>query len=200
MTAAAFYLFAVGAIAGGVFCVTSRSALQALVWLVLAFVSAAGLFVLLGAAWIATLMIFLYVGAVGVVLISALMMRDLEAGAEAPARGWLLPATLLIGAVAVMQVVVSFGSWEASPASEGLRALLPEPGGPDSAVMGRALFTEYFLAFHLMGLILLVALLGAAMLALRERPAQKPKEPPARLLRGPIPPRTLRGADLGRRQ
>ena len=164
-----FYLFATCVIAGGLFTVLSRNPVHSVLWLSLAFLSSAGLFVLLGAEFVAMLLIIVYVGAVAVLFLFVVMMLDVDFAELKAEMARYMPLALLIGLVILMQFVMAFGAWESNAAAEGLRTQVTDTSVSNTAALGLILYDEYFLLFQLAGLILLVAMIGAIVLTLRHR-------------------------------
>ena len=167
----AFYLFAITCIAGGLFTVIARNPVHSVLWLILAFLSAAGLFVLLGAEFVAMLLVIVYVGAVAVLFLFVVMMLDVDFAELKAEMAKYLPLALLIGVVILMQLALAFGVWTTA---EGV-AVAERPdaiaggGAHNTEALGRILYDKYFLLFQLAGLILLVAMIGAIVLTLRHR-------------------------------
>ena len=164
-----FYLFATCVIAGGLFTVISRNPVHSVLWLILAFLSSAGLFVLLGAEFVAMLLIIVYVGAVAVLFLFVVMMLDVDFAELKAEMARYMPLALLIGLVILMLFVMAFGAWESNAAAEGLRTQVTDTSVSNTAALGLILYDEYFLLFQLAGLILLVAMIGAIVLTLRHR-------------------------------
>ena len=185
MSVFAFYLFAVCVIAGGLFTVISRNPVHSVLWLILSFLSAAGLFVLLGAEFVAMLLIIVYVGAVAVLFLFVVMMLDIDFAELKAEMAKYMPLALLIGLIILMQFVMAFGAWEANEAAEGLRQQVTNPQVMNTAALGLILYDEYFLAFQLSGLILLVAMIGAIVLTLRHRKDVKRQNVVAQMMRDP---------------
>ena len=183
----AFYLFAVSCIAGGLFTVIARNPVHSVLWLILSFLSAAGLFVLLGAEFVAMLLIIVYVGAVAVLFLFVVMMLDVDFAELKAEMARYLPLALLIGVVILMQLAMAFGVWTTA---EGV-ALADRPdaiaGGGDhnTDALGRILYDKYFLLFQLAGLILLVDMVGAIVLTLRHRDYVKRQDVLAQMYRDP---------------
>ncbi len=119
MIAFAFYLFALCALAGGLFTVISRNPVHSVLWLILAFLSAAGLFVLLGAEFVAMLLIIVYVGAVAVLFLFVVMMLDVDFAELKAEMAQYMPLALLIGVVLLMQLSLAFGVWQTSDGADG---------------------------------------------------------------------------------
>jgi len=126
--ALAFYLFAISTILGGLFTVVSRNPVHSVLWLILSFLSAAGLFVLMGAEFVAMLLIIVYVGAVAVLFLFVVMMLDVDFAELKSGMTKHLPLGLLIGVVLLMQFVIAFGAWEVADATESLRANVQPDG------------------------------------------------------------------------
>ncbi|MFC4215647.1 NADH-quinone oxidoreductase subunit J [Pseudophaeobacter arcticus] len=169
MSVFAFYLFAISAITGGLFTVISRQPVHSVLWLILAFISSAGLFVLLGAEFVAMLLVIVYVGAVAVLFLFVVMMLDVDFAALKAEMAQYMPLALLIGLVILMQFVMAYGSWESA---HGASAQLAQPIPTDrhnTEALGLIIYDQYFLLFQLSGLILLVAMIGAITLTLRHR-------------------------------
>ena len=166
-----FYLFAISCVAGGLFTVISRNPVHSVPWLILSFLSAAGLFVLLGAEFVAMLLIIVYVGAVAVLFLFVVMMLDVDFAEMKAEMAKYVPLALLIGVVILMQLALAFGVWTTAT---GLAvATVPDAtagtGAHNTEALGLVLYDQYFLLFQLAGLILLVAMIGAIVLTLRHR-------------------------------
>jgi NADH-quinone oxidoreductase subunit J len=185
MSVFAFYLFAVCVIAGGLFTVISRNPVHSVLWLILSFLSAAGLFVLLGAEFVAMLLIIVYVGAVAVLFLFVVMMLDVDFAELKAEMAKYMPLALLIGIVILMQFVLAFGAWETNAAADSLRTQVTDTDVSNTAALGLILYDEYFLLFQLSGLILLVAMIGAIVLTLRHRGDVKRQDVVAQMMRDP---------------
>ena len=165
----AFYLFALSTITGGLFTVLSRNPVHSVLWLILSFLSSAGLFILLGAEFVAMLMIIVYVGAVAVLFLFVVMMLDVDFSTLKAEMAGYLPIALLIGVVLVMQLAMAFGVWSYADTAVGAREVLVNPEYHNTQALGLILYDRYFILFQLSGLILLVAMIGAIVLTLRHR-------------------------------
>ncbi|KEJ89433.1 NADH-quinone oxidoreductase subunit J [Sulfitobacter donghicola] len=185
MSVFAFYLFAISVIAGGLFTVISRNPVHSVLWLILSFLSAAGLFVLLGAEFVAMLLIIVYVGAVAVLFLFVVMMLDIDFAELKAEMAKYMPLALLIGLVILMQFVLAFGAWDFNAAAEGLRTQVISDDVTNTASLGMILYDDYFLLFQLAGLILLVAMIGAIVLTLRHRTDVKRQDVVAQMMRDP---------------
>ncbi|EAQ46118.1 MAG: NADH:ubiquinone oxidoreductase subunit J [Roseobacter sp. MedPE-SWde] len=185
MSVFAFYLFAISAITGGLFTVISRQPVHSVLWLILAFISSAGLFVLLGAEFVAMLLVIVYVGAVAVLFLFVVMMLDVDFAALKAEMAQYMPLALLIGLVILMQFVMAYGSWESA---HGAAAQLAQPIPEDrhnTEALGLIIYDQYFLLFQLSGLILLVAMIGAITLTLRHRKDVKRQDVMLQMSRDP---------------
>jgi NADH-quinone oxidoreductase subunit J len=185
MSVFAFYLFAISVIAGGLFTVISRNPVHSVLWLILSFLSAAGLFVLLNAEFVAMLLIIVYVGAVAVLFLFVVMMLDVDFAELKAEMARYMPLALLIGLVILMQFVMAFGAWDANSAAESLRTQVITDEVHNTAALGLILYDQYFLLFQLSGLILLVAMIGAIVLTLRHRADVKRQNVVDQMMRDP---------------
>ena len=164
-----FYLFSLSVIVGGLMTVISRNPVHSVLWLILAFLSSAGLFVLLGAEFLAMLLIIVYVGAVAVLFLFVVMMLDVDFSTLKAEMAGYLPIALLIGVVLVMQLAMAFGVWSYADTAVGAREVLLNPEYHNTQALGLILYDKYFILFQLSGLILLVSMIGAIVLTLRHR-------------------------------
>jgi NADH-quinone oxidoreductase subunit J len=173
MTAAefAFYVFAVVTVTAGLMVTISRNPVHSVLWLILTFLSTSGLFVLLGAEFVAMLLIIVYVGAVAVLFLFVVMMLDIDFAALKGELARYMPLGLLIGVILLMQIAIGVGVWQIAPEAEALRqAVAPAADQVENTrAIGLLLYDRYFLLFQLSGLILLVAMIGAILLTLRHR-------------------------------
>lgn len=197
MTVVAFYLFAISLITGGLFTVVSRSPVHSVLWLILSFLSAAGLFVLLGAEFVAMLLVIVYVGAVAVLFLFVVMMLDVDFAELKAEMAKYMPLALLIALVILMQFVLAFGAWETNPAAEALRAQVIPVDRHNTEALGMILYDQYFLLFQLAGLILLVAMIGAIVLTLRHRPDVRRQDVVAQMMRDPAAAMELKDVKPG---
>lgn len=186
MTVAAFtfYLFALSTVIGGLFTVISRNPVHSVLWLILAFLSSAGLFVLLGAEFVAMLLVIVYVGAVAVLFLFVVMMLDVDFAELKAEMTKYLPLALLIGVIIVMQLMLAFGVWGfADNVAENIAA--PTPDVDNTRALGLLIYDKYIMLFQLAGLILLVAMIGAIVLTLRHRVDIKRQNVMAQMHRDP---------------
>ncbi|MGF1501512.1 MAG: NADH-quinone oxidoreductase subunit J [Paracoccaceae bacterium] len=175
LTALAFYVFSTVAVLSALFVVLARNPVHSVLWLILAFFSAAGLMVLLGAEFVAMLLIIVYVGAVAVLFLFVVMMLDVDFAALKRGFTDYLPIGAMIGTVLIVEFGLVYGHWslaEAAPAARAAAIPAPEEVGNTHAI-GRILYDRYIYAFQASGLILLVAMIGAIVLTLRTREGVK---------------------------
>ncbi|MCE6953380.1 NADH-quinone oxidoreductase subunit J [Cereibacter sphaeroides] len=167
----AFYCFAVPAVFAALMVVTSRNMVHAVLWLILVFLSSAGMFVLLGAEFVAMLLIIVYVGAVAVLFLFVVMMLDVDFAALKGEMARYMPVAALIGVVILLQLSMGIGAWVHADGAPGLRqAVTPNAAEIENTrALGLLLYDKYLYLFQAAGLILLVAMIGAILLTLRER-------------------------------
>jgi NADH-quinone oxidoreductase subunit J len=165
----AFYMFAVITVLSGLMVTLSRNPVHSVLWLILAFLSTSGLFVLLGAEFVAMLLVIVYVGAVAVLFLFVVMMLDIDFAALKGEMARAMPLGLLIGVVLLMQVSIGVGVWTVADGAEGLRQAVAPSEIENTRALGMLIYDQYFLLFQLAGLILLVAMIGAILLTLRHR-------------------------------
>jgi NADH-quinone oxidoreductase subunit J len=164
-----FYLFSVIMIVSAFMVISARNPVHSVLFLILAFVNASGLFVLMGAEFLAMLLIVVYVGAVAVLFLFVVMMLDVDF-AELK-QGFLqnLPIGILIGAAVFLELASVVGAWQIGPIALA-HAPTPAPVGmTNTAALGRVLYTQYAYLFEAAGLILLTAMIGAIVLTLRHK-------------------------------
>ena len=168
--AIAFYFFSAILIACATMVIAARNPVHSVLFLILAFFNAAGLFVLLGAEFLAMILVVVYVGAVAVLFLFVVMMLDIDF-AELK-RGMLqyLPFGTLIGLILVAELVMAGSAWVLHPAATAAMAHAAPPGVSNSAALGHIIYTDYVYYFQIAGLVLLVAMIGAIVLTLRHRP------------------------------
>ncbi|MEM8949211.1 MAG: NADH-quinone oxidoreductase subunit J [Pseudomonadota bacterium] len=167
-----FYLFSAVAIASGVMVISARNPVHSVLFLILAFFNAAALFVLVGAEFLAMVLVVVYVGAVAVLFMFVVMMLDINFVRLREGFMQYLPVGALIGIILLAELVLVFGSWALSPTTAALEQPTP-PEISNTEALGNLLYTDYFYLFQAAGLILLVAIIGAITLTLRHRPGVK---------------------------
>ena len=196
-TSFVFYLFAFSAVAGGLFTVLGRNPVHSVLWLILAFLSSAGLFVLLGAEFIAMLLIIVYVGAVAVLFLFVVMMLDVDFVKLKAEMAQYFPLAMLIAVVLLMQLGMAFGAWNASEEAEAARQAIVPLETHNTAALGLLIYDRYFLLFQLAGLILLVAMIGAIVLTLRHRSDVKRQDVLEQMHRDPATAVELKDVEPG---
>ncbi|SFH34875.1 NADH dehydrogenase subunit J [Palleronia marisminoris] len=195
----AFYVFAILVVAAGLFTVVARHPVHSVLWLILAFLSSAGLFVLMGAEFVAMLLVIVYVGAVAVLFLFVVMMLDVDFASLKAEMAKFVPIALLIGVVILMQLGIVFGVWEASDLAAVNVAASREAfgGASNTQAIGQLVYDEYLLLFQLSGLILLVAMIGAIVLTLRHRTDVKRQDVVQQIMRDPKKTMEMRDVKSG---
>jgi len=163
----AFYLFATLTIASAIAVIFARNPVHSVLWLILAFFNSAGLMLLLGAEFIAMLVVIVYVGAVAVLFLFVVMMLDIDFASLRSGFTRNLPFGIIIALVLLAEVIVAISAWKAGPALSGRE--IPATATPNIVALGQMLYSRYLFAFELAGLILLVAMVGAIVLTHRSR-------------------------------
>jgi NADH-quinone oxidoreductase subunit J len=167
-----FYLFSGICVASAVMVIVSRNPVHSVLFLILAFFNAAGLFVLLGAEFLAMILVVVYVGAVAVLFLFVVMMLDINFVELRQGFLTYLPVGALIGAILLIELLMVVGGWQVSGLAGGL-SMAPAPeaaaGTTNTHALGRLIYTDYIYLFQAAGLVLLVAMIGAIVLTLRAR-------------------------------
>jgi NADH-quinone oxidoreductase subunit J len=165
----AFYVFAAILLASAAAVVTARNPVHSVLFLILAFFNAAALFLIAGAEFLAMILVVVYVGAVAVLFLFVVMMLDID---FAELRGGFqkyLPIGAAIGVVLLAELAFALGGWRFAPESGALRFAPTPPQMSNTEALGRVIYTDYVFLFQAAGLILLVAMIGAIVLTLRDR-------------------------------
>jgi len=165
----AFYLFAILVVSSGALTILSRNPVHSVLWLILAFFNAAGLMILLGAEFIAMLLVIVYVGAVAVLLLFVVMMLDIDFAELRAGFVDYLPFGLLIALVLLAEIILGIGLWSAGPIELAQRAAPANPELSNIQAIGGLLYTRYIFLFEAAGIVLLVAMIGAIVLTHRAR-------------------------------
>ena len=164
-----FYLFSVVLLFSAAGVVSSRNPVHSVLFLILAFFNAAALFLIAGAEFLAFILVVVYVGAVAVLFLFVVMMLDIDFAELRSGFQRYLPIGAAVGAVLLAELLSVFGGWEIAPGAMTLR-FAPAPAGmSNTEALGRLIYTDYILLFQVAGLILLVAMIGAIVLTLRDR-------------------------------
>jgi NADH-quinone oxidoreductase subunit J len=162
-----FYLFAGVCVASAVMVVTSRNPVHSVLFLILAFVNAAGLFVLLGAEFLAMILIVVYVGAVAVLFLFVVMMLDVDFSELREGFLSYLPVGALVGVVLLVELLLVLGGWVIAP---GTSHAAVATNVSNTQALGLVLYTKYVYFFETAGMILLVAMIGAIVMTLQHKP------------------------------
>jgi NADH-quinone oxidoreductase subunit J len=166
-----FYLFAAVCVASAFMVIAAKNPVHSVLFLILAFVNAAGLFVLLGAEFLAMILIVVYVGAVAVLFLFVVMMLDVDFAEFKEGFLQYLPVGALVGGIFLAELLLVVGGWTISP---DVPKTITSPIPPISAMtnteaLGLVLYTRYVYFFQAAGIILLVAMIGAIVLTLRHK-------------------------------
>ena len=180
-----FYLFSCVAIASAVMVISSRNPVHSVLFLILCFFNAAGLFILLGAEFLAMILVVVYVGAVAVLFLFVVMMLDVDFVQLRQGMLNYLPVGGTIGLIVLVELALVVGTWAIS--SDALTAAgAPSSGGvTNTEALGQILYTKYVYFFEAAGLVLLVAMIGAIVLTLRHKQGVKRQDVSAQVARNP---------------
>ncbi len=185
MAALYFYLFSALAVASAVMVISSRNPVHSVLFLILCFFTGAGLFILLGAEFLAMILIVVYVGAVAVLFLFVVMMLDVDFVELRQGMLNYLPVGGAIGLIVLAELALVAGSWVIDPANVRTIAS-PAPGGvSNTEALGRILYTDYIYYFQAAGLVLLVAMIGAIVLTLRHKAGVKRQNVADQVARSP---------------
>ena len=167
----AFYLFAATLVASAVMVIAARNPVHSVLFLILAFFNAAGLFILIGAEFVAMILVIVYVGAVAVLFLFVVMMLDIDFRRFRSNVLQYLPIGATVGVILLVELALVLGAWVVAPEAAGAIAAPVPPAGQitNTHALGLLLYTEYVYLFQAAGLILLIAMIGAIVLTLRSR-------------------------------
>ncbi|KKB83782.1 NADH:ubiquinone oxidoreductase subunit J [Devosia limi DSM 17137] len=172
-----FYMFSAIAIASAVMVISARNPVHAVLFLILVFVNAAGLFMLAGAEFLALILVVVYVGAVAVLFLFVVMMLDVDFASLRQGFLQYAPIGVVVGLVLLLELLLVAGSVMVAPETAGA-AVLPIDGGIENTrALGQVLYTRYVFLFQGAGAVLLVAMIGAIVLTLRHKPNVKRQNP-----------------------
>ncbi|MGP0061660.1 MAG: NADH-quinone oxidoreductase subunit J [Beijerinckiaceae bacterium] len=168
-----FYLFSAVMVASAFMVIAARNPVHSVLFLILTFVNAAGLFVLLGAEFLAMILVVVYVGAVAVLFLFVVMMLDVDFAELKQGFLQYLPIGAVTGAIVFLELLFVVGAWQIGPIALA-DATTPAPVGmSNTAALGRVLYTQYVYLFEAAGLILLTAMIGAIVLTLHHKVGAK---------------------------
>ncbi|GLQ18511.1 NADH-quinone oxidoreductase subunit J [Maritalea porphyrae] len=168
-----FYLFAATAILSAVMVISSRNPVHSVMFLILAFVNGAGIFMLAGAEFLALLLIVVYVGAVMVLFLFVVMMLDVDFAQLRQGFLQYAPLGAMVGGILLIELIMVAGSFLVAPEVAGSSVVPFVEGMSNTEALGNVLYTRYVYLFEAAGLILLVAMIGAIVLTLRHKPHAK---------------------------
>ncbi|MCB1472611.1 MAG: NADH-quinone oxidoreductase subunit J [Rhodobiaceae bacterium] len=198
LAAAFFYLFAGVLIASAFMVIAARNPVHSVLWLILAFFNAAGLFLLLGAEFLAMILVVVYVGAVAVLFLFVVMMLDIDFAELRQGFLEYVPIGAVIGAIFLVELLLVVTTWIFSPEAAA-QAQVPIPGDMSNvAAIGQVLYTKYILFFQLSGMVLLVAMIGAIVLTLRHKAGVKRQDISVQVARNPATAIEVRKVESGK--
>ena len=169
LSALFFYLFAGMCVASAVMVIVSRNPVHSVLYLILAFVNASGLFILMGAEFLGMMLIVVYVGAVAVLFLFVIMMLDVDFVELREGFIQYLPVGLVIGGIFMFELLLTVGFWVINPGvAKSITAAIPA-NISNTEALGLVLYTKYIHYFQIAGIVLLVAMIGAIVLTLRHK-------------------------------
>lgn len=180
-----FYIFAIAVIGSGATVVVARNPVHSVLFLILAFFNTAALFVLIGAEFLAMILVIVYVGAVAVLFLFVVMMLNIDFDELRSGFVRYLPVGVLVGTILLAELVLISVSWAVTPVPTMVETAIPAGAAAisNTRALGDVLYTRYLFAFQIAGLILLVAMIGAIVLTLRRRPDVRRQSIAAQLAR-----------------
>jgi NADH-quinone oxidoreductase subunit J len=192
-----FYLFALVAIASAMMVIMARNPVHSVLFLILCFFNAAGLFILMGAEFLAMILVVVYVGAVAVLFLFVVMMLDVDFTKLKEGMAQYLPIGGVIGLILLAELVLVVGTWDLAP--EALKTTSATPANvTNTEALGQVLYTKYIYFFQAAGLVLLVAMIGAIVLTLRHKSGVKRQSVAAQVARTPAMAMEIRKVETGK--
>ncbi|GJM01991.1 MAG: NADH:ubiquinone oxidoreductase subunit J [Rhodomicrobium sp.] len=186
LTVLFFYLFAGLAVIAGFMVVAAKNPVHAVLFLILAFFNVAGLFLLLGAEFLALTLLIVYVGAVAVLFLFVVMMLDVDFAELKSGFLSYLPVGLLIGGILLAEIIMAAGAWVLNPALSKLENVNATPTNiTNTEAFGRVLYSDHIYYFEAAGILLLIAMVGAIVLTLRQRDGVRRQDISAQVARSP---------------
>ena len=180
-----FYLFSVVACAAAVMVISSRNPVHSVLFLILTFFNAAGLFILAGAEFLALILVVVYVGAVAVLFLFVVMMLDVDFAELRRGMLGYLPIGGAIGMILLVELVLVLGTWNFASEAGKIAEPIAKGGVTNTEALGQILYTKYFFYFQTAGLVLLVAMIGAIVLTLRHKQGVKRQNVADQVARNP---------------
>lgn len=198
LTALFFYLFASLSIIAGFMVVAAKNPVHAVLFLILAFFNVAGLFLLLGAEFLALTLLIVYVGAVAVLFLFVVMMLDVDFAELKSGFLNYLPAGLLVGGILLAEIIMAASAWVLNPSLSKI-AKAPETTEKltNTEQFGRVLYTDHLYYFEAAGLLLLIAMVGAIVLTLRHRDGVRRQDVAKQVARSPKDSMEIRKVETG---
>lgn len=193
-----FYVFAVILVASAATVVSARNPVHSVLFLILAFFNAAALFLIAGAEFLAMVLVIVYVGAVALFFLFVVMMLDVNFAELRSGFQRYLPVGAAVGAILFIELVLIYGGWQIAPQAAGLR-LSPAPPISNTQALGNVLYTDYIFLFQAAGLVLLVAMIGAIVLTLRDGHVRRHQNIDAQIARVPAETLVLVEVSVGAR-
>jgi NADH-quinone oxidoreductase subunit J len=191
-----FYLFSLLAVASAMMVITSRNPVHSVLFLILCFFNAAGLFILMGAEFLAMILVVVYVGAVAVLFLFVVMMLDVDFAKLRAGFATYLPIGGVIGLIVLAELVLVLGTWNVAP--DALRTTAPVASDvTNTEAIGQLLYTKYIYFFQAAGLVLLVAMVGAIVLTHRQREGVKRQSIVSQVTRTPATAIEVRKVEPG---
>ena len=173
ITEIAFYVFATILVVSAAMVVSARNPVHSVLFLILAFFNAAGLFLIAGAEFLAMILVIVYVGAVAVLFLFVVMMLDVDLSPTRQGLQRYAPIGATLGVVLLVELVLVIGRWRIAPNVRDLPHAQVPGATSNTEALGRLIYTDYIFLFQACGLVLLVAMIGAIVLTLRDRPTAK---------------------------
>ncbi len=168
-----FYFFSFIAILSAFFVIFAKNPVHSVLWLILTFFSVAGFFILVGAEFLALLLMIVYVGALAVLFLFVVMMLNISFAGLRSGVAQYLPFGILIGLVILIELILAFVPWDFKEQAFNSRSVPIDSADGNTVAIGKVVYTDYFLLFQCAGIILLIAMIGSIVLTLRSRPDVK---------------------------
>jgi NADH-quinone oxidoreductase subunit J len=197
LSALFFYLFAAVCIASALMVIASRNPVHSVLYLILAFVNAAGLFLLLGAEFLAMILVVVYVGAVAVLFLFVVMMLDVDFAELREGFLQYMPVGALIGVILLAEILMVVGAWTIGGGTPRVIASPTPTDISNTEAIGLVLYTKYIYFFQAAGLVLLVAMIGAIVLTLRHKEGVKRQNVSDQVARTPATAMEIRKVKSG---
>jgi len=180
-----FYVFSIIAVASALMVIASRNPVHSVLFLILCFVNAAGLFMLAGAEFLALILIVVYVGAVAVLFLFVVMMLDVDFAEMRSGFLQYAPIGVVVGIILLLELLLVAGSFVISPEVASTAVVPIDQGIENTRALGQIIYTRYVFLFQGAGAVLLVAMIGAIVLTLRHKPNVKRQDAATQVGRKP---------------